>query len=199
MARHNDILQELMENAPELALIPPVMPYKVPAGYFDDLPGLILMRIRTMNAMSPGEELQVISPLLAGLKKEMPYSVPPDYFETLVPHEQKKEQAPVRSISFPKRVLRYAAAAAVAGIIALTVWFTTDRSPVTDSTMLAQNDSVAAKDISNISDVEIENYLDGNIGVINYEPSVSADDIKAEDVRLMLAEISDTELETYLN
>lgn len=198
MARQNDILQELMENAPELARIAPVMPYKVPAGYFEDLPDLILMRIRTMNVTAPNEELEVISPLLAGLKKEMPYSVPQDYFETLVP-QPKKEQAPVRSISFPKRALRYAAAAAVAGIIALTVWFTSDRSAVTDNTMLAQNDSVDAKDISNITDVEIENFLEGNISVINYDPSVSADDIKAEDVRLMLAEISDTELETYLN
>lgn len=198
MALKNDILQELMENAPELARISPVMPYKVPAGYFEELPGLILLRIRTMGINTPDEELKAISPLLAGLKKEMPYRVPQEYFENLVP-QQKKEETPVRSMLFPKRVLRYAAAAIVAGLIALTVWFATDQPGVKENNMLAQNDSVTTKDISNISDSEMEDFLDGNISTINYEPTISADDIKAEDVRLMLSEISDTELESYVN
>lgn len=197
MAQNNEILQELRNIAPELARIGPVTPYKVPAGYFDDLADLILMRIKSMNAQTAGEEISMLSPLLGGLKKEMPYKVPDGYFENLV--AARKTEAPVRSISFSRRVWQYASAAVVAGIIAVTVWFAVDRSPVKNSPVLAQSDSISAKELTNISDVEIENFLDGNIGVINFEPSSSPGEIKAEDIRLMLAEVSDKELENYLN
>jgi hypothetical protein len=197
MARKYDILQELNDNAPELASIESAMPYKVPAGYFDDLAELVLMRIQTMSAGTAGEELETLSPLLHGLKKEMPYKVPDGYFESLAP-DQIKKPAPVRSISFPKRVFRYAVAAVVAGLIAATAWFTLDKPAEKNTVSLAQNDSVSPGGLTNISDAEIENYLEASISAVNFEPS-NSNDIKPEDVRLMLTEISDKELENYLN
>lgn len=196
MAPKKDILQELTGIAPNLAKAGTAMPYNVPAGYFDELPNLILMRIKTMHA-SPAEELQTLSPLLGGLKKDMPFKVPEGYFENLAPAQFKKE-TPVRSISFGKRVFRYAAAAVVTGLIAATVWFALDKPAAKNTAAMAQADSVYPKDLSNISDSEMESFLDGNI-TITYESSNSSSDIKAEDIRLMLAEVPDKELENYLN
>ena len=196
MAPKKDILQELNDIAPGLANIGTAMPYNVPAGYFDELPGLILMRIKTMHA-TPGEELQMLSPLLGGLKKEMPFKVPEGYFESLTPAQLKKE-TPVRSISFGKRIFRYAAAAVVAGLVATTVWFTLNKPATKNTVAMTTVDSVSSKDLSNISDSEMESFLDGNI-TITYESSNSSNDIKAEDIKLMLAEVPDKELENYLN
>lgn len=144
MASEKDILDELAEQAPELAK------------------------------------------LLGNTKKDAPYQVPEGYFETL--KMPLVNQAPVRKILF----FKYAAAAVIAGLIALTVWFTIQPSATKDNIVLANN-------IDSISDDEIQKYIDGDISILSYEPGNSAADIKKEDLTLMLSEIPDKELEGFLN
>ena len=58
-------------------------PYSVPAGYFDNLAGEIMDRIKANNKSSVEEELETLSPLLSKLDKKMPFSMPEGYFEEL--------------------------------------------------------------------------------------------------------------------
>src|SRR6476620_2120758 len=85
MNRRKEIPDELKNIAPSLAGIDFQQPYKVPAGYFEDLPEQIMLRIRLEDAGSPQEELEIISPFLGGLSKKMPFSTPEGYFDTLTP------------------------------------------------------------------------------------------------------------------
>ncbi|MBO9571096.1 MAG: hypothetical protein J7497_02650 [Chitinophagaceae bacterium] len=138
------------------------------------------------------KELMETAPGLAGISRENPYKVPQGYFENLVP-KVPVQQAPVRKISFGKRTLKYAAAAVVAGLIALTVWYVV---PEKNNTIANLDRSVNVQDIS---DDEIENYIDGDVSVLSYEAAIPSTDIKDEDIRLMFRDISDKELETFLN
>jgi hypothetical protein len=81
ISRDNDIANELRDIIPDAqwtALKPACG--EVPAGYFEQLPYLILQKIHTADVQ---EELEAISPLLAELPKTLPLSVPPDYFGQL--------------------------------------------------------------------------------------------------------------------
>lgn len=81
ISRDNDIANELREiipNAEWTALKPALA--GVPAGYFDQLPGQILQKVRAADVQ---EELELLSPLLAGVPKSLPLSVPPGYFGQL--------------------------------------------------------------------------------------------------------------------
>lgn len=81
ISRDNDIANELRDIIPDAqwtALKPACG--EVPAGYFEQLPYLILQKVHTAGVQ---EELEALSPLLAGIPKALPLSVPPDYFEQL--------------------------------------------------------------------------------------------------------------------
>jgi hypothetical protein len=81
ISRDNDIANELQEIIPDAQWTTLKPSFGgVPAGYFEQLPGQILRKVRTAEVQ---EELETLSPLLAGLPKSFPLSVPPDYFEQL--------------------------------------------------------------------------------------------------------------------
>lgn len=82
--------------------------YTVPEGYFDALPGLMMQRIRALEAVSAAAELDILSPLVASLPRQMPYKVPAGYFEELgagaatvaslqekAPHEELEALSPL--------------------------------------------------------------------------------------------------------
>jgi len=83
MTQKDNILQELQALNSRLAESGRVNVYEVPAGYFDDLAGRVMRRIRAMEAGSGAEELSYLSPTLRALPKEMPYKVPAGYFDML--------------------------------------------------------------------------------------------------------------------
>src|SRR5215813_1320631 len=93
-----NILNELQEISPEVARISFLNPYKVPAGYFEELAeqilwkakagvnpykvpdgyfeGLaeaVLKRVKAEGADTAGEELEILSPLLSKIGKKSPY------------------------------------------------------------------------------------------------------------------------------
>lgn len=96
MTQRDNILQELQDLDSRLLNDSFANVYQVPAGYFDELPGLILRRIRAMEAQNPREELAILSPLLNSIKRATPYQLPEGYFEGLektgVPGLQPQEE-----------------------------------------------------------------------------------------------------------
>ncbi len=83
MAQNHNILQELRELESALANAPFANPFEVPVNYFENLPGLILNRIRALEASNAADELAYLSPFLSTVPKTMPYSIPAGYFEEL--------------------------------------------------------------------------------------------------------------------
>ena len=61
----------------------PQHPYTVPEGYFENLAGKVLARVKAMDASTPQEETEALSPLLGGLNKKVPYGLPEAYFAEL--------------------------------------------------------------------------------------------------------------------
>jgi hypothetical protein len=196
MKRRKDIQDELIEISPELANLNVSNPYKVPAGYFDNLAEAIMLRIKTQGEESAKEELENISPLLGGMKKTMPFSVPEGYFEKLSPEIPK--QARVVSLKAGK-LFKYAAAAVTIGLITVMAWFFIKTPSGLNNGLAINNDSTTVNQIQNnfknISDSEIAGYID-NVGMNNIENETA--DLNDEDVQLMLADVSDKELEKYL-
>lgn len=93
---------------------------KVPEGYFEGLSNKILSAIK--NTEDAKEEIKNISPVLFSLKDKSTFTVPEHYFENLsntIFTKIKVKKAKVISINSSKRWWKYAAAAAVAGIITI--------------------------------------------------------------------------------
>src|SRR5581483_7912690 len=115
------------------------------------------------------------------------YTIPEGYFESFPGQMLQKAitepSAKVVSTSFAKRIFRYTAAAVVIGIIALGGWLWVKKP--------AGNENVAQNSIlQNVSDSEITNYVE-NV------PNLSTE-VKEDDVKLLLADVPDEELQHYL-
>src|SRR5688572_13967827 len=110
---------ELNYLSPLLSNVSKQNPYTIPGGYFDGLAESAMQSIREgHDYQTAKEEIESLSPFLGGLKKEMPYSVPEGYFESITAGPVKAETKVV-SIAH-RKWFRYAAAAMVIGIVALT-------------------------------------------------------------------------------
>ena len=83
MAQRDYILQELREINSSLAGIGQRPMYQVPTGYFDNLAGEIVKRVRASEAATASEELVHLSPMLNRISKTGPYSVPGGYFDSI--------------------------------------------------------------------------------------------------------------------
>jgi hypothetical protein len=224
METKSAILSELKEISPVVAGVGAGLTYQVPDGYFDGLAAAILNRIRT-EGLSAREELQTLSPLLGGLSKKSPYQVPQGYFETSsllaelknkhtysVPegyfenlsvnvlnkiHERKP--AKVVSMNTSRRLMRYAAAAVVAGVMAVAGWFYFANNSTGNPDTLAANGVEQLSEDSKISDEEIAKYLEAEtIPVVTAAILPENDEMGASDIKEMLSDVSDDELQQYL-
>jgi hypothetical protein len=205
MNRRKEIADELKNIAPTLAGIDFQHPYRVPAGYFENLPEQVMLRIRLENASSAKEELEAISPFLSGLSKKMPFSAPEGYFDALTPRIRVAENAShepalVVKMFQPRRTFRMAAAAVAIGIIGIAAWLIM-REPATNP-YATKTDMEVQEELKNkvgeISENELAYYIEGNNN-ITFTDSTSMVEIGEEDVKLMLADIPDQELEKYLD
>ena len=206
MNRRKEITDELNDAAPLLEGIDLQHPYRVPAGYFEDFAERILLRIRLENAGSAQEELEIISPLLSGLSKQMPFSTPEGYFDTLIPeiHGTKTvvERKPARVVKMfqPQKTFRMAAAAVTIGVISFAAWLFL-REPAIDH-FATKTDTEVQKELKNkvgeLSDNELAAFIENSTILTTYD-STNLEDIGEDDVKLMLADISDQELEKLID
>lgn len=201
----NNAHEELEILSPLLSKIGKKTPFSTPAGYFNELSDNAVAGAQAIEFVN--DELENLSPLMNSLRNKQVYEVPAGYFEQLpdqVLNAAKTQQpAKVVSISFTRRVTRYAAAAVVAGIIGVAGWMflgkhgnikTTPNQPVV----------VAQADLDSISDDMLEKYLE-NQTAVPVETAVPAtatannSEIDTADMRDMLADVSDEDLQQYLD
>lgn len=223
METKSAILSELKEISPVLAGIGSGLTYQVPDGYFDGLAAVILNRIKTQG-LSAKDELQTLSPLLGGLSKKSPYQVPEGYFEDASPllmqlrnketyavpqgyfenlatailnKVRERKPAKVVSMNTSRRFMRYAAAAVVAGVMAVAGWFYFANSSTGSGSEVAAVEQLS--DDSKISDEEIAKYLEGEtIPVVTAATLAENDEMGASDIKEMLSDVSDDELQQYI-
>jgi hypothetical protein len=96
---------------------------KIPAGYFDSLSDRILSKIKNENTENAIEEIKQISPALHYMKEETVFTVPENYFDNLSNEIVEKihgKNAKIISLNFAKKWWKYAAAAVITGIIAIS-------------------------------------------------------------------------------
>lgn len=193
--------EELEIVSPLLGQISKKMPFSTPAGYFEEVGENAIAGAQAIDFVN--DALENDSPLMNGLKRVQVYEVPAGYFEQLPRQVLKavKAQQPAKVVSmhFTRRVLRYAAAAVVAGLIITGGVFYLNRGghPVTDGSVPV----VASTDLDSISDDVLENYLENQTPAPTETPlasNVTPDDLSASDMKDLLADVSDEDLQQYI-
>jgi len=113
---------EATDLSPLLDGLSRVTPYILPAGYFDGLEEKIMERVRAYeDYQTSREETRSLSPLLDSLRNNNPYEIPAGYFDTVtVPVQKTEKEQAGKVIAFPRRWVRYAVAAAVVTLIAIS-------------------------------------------------------------------------------
>lgn len=179
------------------------LPFSTPVGYFDEL---------TDNAVSGAiaiefvnDELENLSPLMNELKAINVYNTPADYFETLPAQllEKAKQQssAKVVSISFGRKLMRYAAAAITISAIITTAFFIFNKpGKTTGQGETAELTKDIQEKTNQTSDDDIFSYLEEqNLSLAELSITNTTTDFDEEAVKDMLADVSDEELQQYLD
>ena len=157
----------------------------VPEGYFENLSTSVLNKIKSLNE-DPSQELRTLSPMLYSIQNENVFEVPAGYFKSLeanILSKITKPQAKVIEIKKRQSIWRYAAAAVVTGVIAISslMIFNTskqttiskaDEIAVTSSIKTAskfKNEQQVKAAIATLSDEEIIKFLEKTGTDADYE------------------------------
>jgi len=174
--------------------LPKSNPYKVPVGYFDGFAENMLNVVRSHpDYLSSQEELELISPLLTSLKKEPVFSVPQDYFENFNVALNHKQPTKVVGM-FSRKLMRYAAAAILTGVVATTGWliYKNGQKPVDEKIM-----AKVEKDVKKIKDVtQLDKLADFIDAGVNAKDVASSGKIQ-NDVESLLKDVSLDELKEF--
>ncbi|MBS1566473.1 MAG: hypothetical protein JST39_18965 [Bacteroidetes bacterium] len=184
---------ELAHLSPLLSGLGRKSPFSMPEGYFNELSENVVSGVQAIEFVN--EELENLSPLMASLKTINVYEAPAGYFEQLsgkLLSKVQKEPAKIVSISFRKRVMQYAAAAVIAGAIAVAGYVGFKGKTTADT-------GVDPKALAKVSDNEIESFLtDNTIALADAGTIVTNTSINESDAKDLLANVSDDELQSYL-
>lgn len=176
----NEILDELLEMHSPLAGAPRVMPFPVPAGYFNDLAANLLLcatenaDVQAINNYDvpagyfetlPGDILKQIKTeeFVTSLPKQNPYETPTGYFDKL-PDEvlaHAKQQGKKGAIVINWQPIRWAAAAILVLGLGFGSYKMLYNKPIDTNKALAAvpKDSIHAYIVQNVDDFETELIL----------------------------------------
>lgn len=169
MRGKSDIQVELESLSREVSEIPVKQVFTVPGGYFDQLPELILGRIRALEA-DQAEEIASLSPLLAGISRKMPMQVPEGYFDEVNAPTIQEDTAPAPVVRMStNRFSRLAVAASIVAILGIGAWLFTMNLP--DAEMVDLN---VNKELPKVSEKEMDEFLSGIPDISIPEPIVGA-------------------------
>jgi len=174
--------------------LPKEIPYRVPSGYFEGLEDRIMGAIRNhADYQTSKEELESISSLLSSLHKRPVYTVPNGYFENFkVAPEEKKTGTKVISLT-SRRWFRYAAAAAITGVIAFAglIVYNSKNAPGPIAKF--------EKEVKKIDDVKkTENLIDlMDAGLNEKELASNHKTTRTDDVQKLLQDVSTDELKDF--
>ena len=179
--------EELEEIAPFLASIPKKMPFAVPEGYFT----------QTTEGLSDWVKEESLPPLLQS-GKQMPFTVPDGYFESLPAIILKKvspKEAKIIPISSSRKWMRYAAAAMIAGIIAVSgiLYFGNNNQSIDPA---SESYEWVATKLKNVPNKELDEFI--NTTYINSSAIANTKTVDKSEVRKLIKDIPDSEINKFL-
>jgi hypothetical protein len=160
-----------------LEALPKAFPMSAPAGYFDQLSAAVMARIAdedktAVPVTEAREELEALSPFLAGMSRTMPFPVPAGYFNqlsTTIMEGLTDVSAPaampvIRRIN-ARRYFKWAVAACLIAVVSVsTLLFTRENYHAANA---------MEKNLANVSDQEIMEYLQSHTDVFDREELAS--------------------------
>lgn len=178
---------ELSALSPLLAAIPRTTPYAIPENYFSDL-------ATDLPALTDEE---TVPSVLSEHHRQMPYETPAGYFESLPATVLARVERPKAKV-VPMRTrgwMKVAAAALVAGVIALSgfFYFSGQHNALDPA---SNPEEWVAKKLKGVSTDALEDFIE--TADISPDGSSTARGRSAE-VRSMLDDVSDRELENFLD
>ena len=191
------LLSQIREMDREAAgLVQTASPFTVPEDYFTTFAARVMDRIKQRQSVEA--ELNEIAPILNTISKQPVYKVPEGYSESLeltIPLKLAKPSARVFSFGKARRMMQYAVAACVAGILVVGAFIYTSNKGGGGMAIpydSAMNMDVAAE-LSGTNEEDLNEYL-------NATPAPGYAMNIIEDVELLqyLEITSDEEIEAYL-
>lgn len=182
----DEVSEELESLSPLLAGMSRKMPFSVPENYFDEA-----------TAGFPGMVADEQLPdFLMEVGRSMPYQVPVAYFDNL-PNKllaRLSQKQPAKVVSMGSRkLMRYAVAAAIVGILAISSIFYFNGKTGTGTVAL---ESEVAKNLKNVSTEELDEF----INTADFSTALAKNEAGGKtEVRKMLNDVSDKELEKFLD
>jgi len=187
-----DAREEISNLSPLLAGLSRKMPFEVPDGYFKNVPV-------PQSESEPEFELEPGSPLLT-ISKAGPYQVPDQYFEqfpdTLL-KKLKEPKEPARVIAIGRRWVKYAAAAVVAGVIAVAGWLYSGKD-IQNSSLIAAMDKHLEEEMAEISEEAMLEYTNPTSTIYYGLASALPEEISDYGSDDLLEDISDDALQQYV-
>ncbi|MBD0331172.1 MAG: hypothetical protein ICV66_00810 [Chitinophagaceae bacterium] len=181
------VSEELESLSPVLSAIPRRMPLSVPEDYFSTLN-------TNLSALIHDD---VLPATLSKLDKTMPYEVPVGYFNWLpqeIIHKVAPQKPRAKIVSFAgQRWYRYAAAAIITGIIALSGILYLRNNQPTES--VPQNG--VATMLHDVSNKDLDEFI--NTTDVSMKQAKMAKNGSASEVRSLLRDVSDKELDAFLS
>lgn len=188
---------ELGVLSPLLAGIPKVTPYSVPLFYFEENTELI-----------PDFSKEPDISFLNSVGKGLPYKTPQGYFDALPIEIAAKTVQPKAKVVplFARKWMRMAAAAVVGGALFVAGYqyfnddpqITTAVNPADTTVTLVANAPAIEQEIKKASTKELEEFIQ-NVPVTIKEPKAETTLADKDNVKELLKDISDTEMETFLS
>lgn len=174
-------INELQEIAPALIPLKQLPTYMVPEGYFDEFP------IRVLKGVQHGSGIQSVPEgyfesfsqrliqrihvveggvLENGSKIDLPYQAPQNYFETLPGVVTDKVSPKVIKMFLRSRVIKYASAAVVAGLIGIALYLGVNSNSSNDPSLnfaanIIKNNSYESV-LNDLSEDEIVQFLEAS-------------------------------------
>lgn len=160
-ARDEDVQLEMHLLSPTIAGIGNKNVFHVPVNYFSAME----------QRMAVQAETAALAPTLANIEKTATYTVPDGYFDQLTNSILTKIKTPAKLVSIKSRTTawRYAAAAAITAVMAVSVWFAFNNNIDSSGTITAAVQQEAAKilvnnnfeqEMSTVSDAAIVEFLE---------------------------------------
>lgn len=185
--------EELEVLSPLLGGLSKQSPFSVPDGYFEELPSNITDGAKAIDLVN--EELENLSPMMSSLKTINVYEAPANYFEefpaSVLGIAKQQKPAKVVSMTFTRKLMQYAVAAVMTGLVIIG-----------GLKIFNGTDTITEPSIASISETEILQYLESNgdnvESVTNTANNEESIDLSADDMKAMLADISDEELQQYV-
>ena len=176
--------EEIQTLSPLLAGISRTMPYAVDHDYFVSN----LEAISTVTAQDPR------SAILDLVDQVTPYHVPTDYFDNVPEQILRKVGKPAKVVPLrSRRWMQMAAAAMVAGIIAVSGWFYINQKDGTGT------EQPVAQQLKNVSTKELDEFLKtADITPASKSTAQMSTSGEAE-IRNMLKDVSTQELDRFLD